>query len=364
MNITYVYPEPLPDRKARAISVLNTVRALSRSTPTTLIYEKSPAKAQIESKENLTVAPLGKSLMGIRSNKIFNYHLRRYLSRQNPDFLYLRHLKTAAYLLKHYRGPAKILFECHEIFSETNPDIRALEEFVYEHSDGLIFINQTLQREIETAFDISQIPARVIDNGCSFNLPFLSKDFSDLRSLVYIGNFYPWKGVDLLIDAMQYLPDMRLEIIGDGERREVLEAKIREQGLDRRVTLHGYRPHNEVVEILRDALLTVIPNTVSAYTRFSTPIKLYEYMAASTIVLSSDMPTVREIVEDGVNGFLFTTGDPRDLARTVEKIRALAPETLSRIAYAAYQTSKNYTWEARGRKITEFLKSLSNEPTT
>ena len=353
MKLAYIYPESLPDTKARAISVMQTTAALQNVVDATLLFEEGNNSKVIKKYWK----PLKKSIGPFRSNKVFHLNLKRHINKHPYDVYYVRHLKSAAFLLK-YRKHAKIIFECHEIFSVSNPKVLEIEKFVYENADGLVFINETLEKEFMKRFDIEKLPRKVIHNGCNFRLPYIEKDFSSIDSMIYVGNFYPWKGVDFLIESLPHLPGMRLDIVGDGDRKSQLDQKAKALGVEERVVFLGYKTQNEIKELLSKRALAVIPNTVSAYNFFSSPIKLYEYMAASSLVLASDMPTIQEIIQHKKNGFLFETGNMDSFVKVVKKILNMDPKELKKVTYNAYETSKSFTWENRACQIADFAKEI------
>ena len=353
MKIAYIYPEKLPSSKARTISVMNSLCALSKYVDTSLIYEKSASKAEIldfySLNCNCTFIPLSKKMI-FRSNKIFNYNLKKVIHKF--DFFYVRHLKTAKYLIE---NGAKVIFESHEIFQINNRDMKEIEDFVYQKSQGIVFVNGILQSMANKFFKII-IPQTVIRNGCGFEVDFIEKDFTKIDEIYYIGNFYPWKGVDFLIEAMKDV-NVKLKIVGDGERKAELLTYLETNHIDN-VEFLGYLSHPQVKEILKNAKLTVIPNIPTTDSEFSAPIKLYEYLMTSNIVLASDMDTIKEIVEDEKNGFLFKAGDLNDFIKMMKYILNLPTDTLKEISYEAYQTGIEFTWDNRAKKIIDFMKSL------
>ena len=352
MKISIIYPEKLPSKKARAVSVVNTACALSKYYDTTLFYEKSnidflnfyalscPLKTEEVNKRFI-----------IRSNKIFNFNLLNKLKNKRFNVIYVRHLKTAYYLLK--KG-LDIIFECHEIFSYSNKSLKEMEKYVYENSSKLVFINETLQKEFNKHFNIASIPQKVVHNGCGFELPYIKKDFSKIDEIYYIGSFQKWKGVDFLIKAMRFFPELKLKIIGDGNREE-LEKIIRQYNL-KNIEFLGFKKQNEVKEILKTSKLCVIPNIPTHFNKFSSPIKLYEYMMSSNIVLSADMDTVKEILTDEENGFLFKSGDEKDFVEKLKMILSLDSQRLSEISKNAYKTGSQFTWDNRAKQLIEFFK--------
>jgi len=352
MKIAYLYPEKLPDKKARSVSVINTACSLSKYIDTSLLYEKSN-KNILEFyglKCNLNLIPISRKFI-IRSNKIFNFNLKKYI--KQFDCFYVRHLKTAEFLIK---NNANVIFECHEIFSQENIKVQNLEKFVYENSKGLVFINETLQKEFNKIFDIKNIPQKVVHNGCGFELEYQKKDFSKIDEIYYIGSFQPWKGVEFLVENMKEFPNIKLKIIGDGDKNKILEI-IKKYKL-KNIEFLGFKKHDEIINILKQSKVTIIPNIKSNFINFSSPIKLYEYLMSSNIVLASNMPTIQEIIKDGYNGFLFDIENSQSFKEKLDYILSLPPTKLEEIAKNGYETSKQFTWDNRAKQIIEFIESI------
>ena len=350
MKIAYIYPEKLPSKNARSISVINTACNLAKIDNVTLIYEKTNKDIKkfynIECNQ-LKFLPLKRNILFLRSNKVFNFNLLKHLNQF--DFFYVRHLKTAAFLLKRNKN---VIYEVHEIFSIDNPKIKTIEKFVLENT-YLTCINETLCNEIKKHFNIKI--CKVIHNGTNFSKSYIKKDYSKINKAYYIGNFYKWKGVDFLIDVFNEI-NFPLKIIGEGQRKKILEKKA-----DTNIKFLGFKSQQKVEEILKKAKLTIIPNIDSKYTNFTAPLKLYEYMATSNIVLASDLPTIKEIIKDGVNGFLFKRGNKKDFINKFNYILSLSQEKLSEISKNAYETAKKFTWDNKSKQIVEFIKEINEK---
>ncbi len=356
MKIAYIYPETIPSNLARTISVVNTAFSLSDLVDTTLFVSKIDGnifkKYNIENK-NLKIVELKKEFLGIKSNKIFNYSLLKKIKKENFDFIYVRHLKVAYFLIQ--KG-FNVIFECHEIFYKTNPKTKELENFIYKNTKGLIFTADTLKEEFNKNFSIKNIAQTTIRNGCGFRLNYIKKDFSSIEDMYYIGNFYPWKGIDFLIDAIKETK-LKLKIIGDGDRKEDLQKYTLKNNI-KNVEFLGYKDHKEIQKILSTTKLTVIPNIPTNFSNFSAPIKLYEYLMSSNIVLASDTPVIKEILKDKQNGFLFKSGDKDSFLKKLNFIRSQDNKTLQTIAKNAFLSSQEFTWDNRAKQIVSFIKSI------
>ena len=364
MKLAYIYPESLPSKNARSISVINSANELSKLCQCTLFISSESNIPSVEifdkyniSDKNLNIKKISKKFLFLKSNKFFNKNLLKKIENSNYDIFYVRHLKVAKFLIEHKQ---KVIFECHEIFYKANSKIKDDETFVYEHATGLVFINKTLKKHFSKEFNLSHIPQKVIHNGTNFNFEYKYKDFKNISELFYIGNFYKWKGLEFLIRIMNDFKMLKLNIVGTGDELEELEKLIKKLNLTEQIDFLGFKDRDNVKDILLHSNLTIIPNIPSRYSNFSSPIKLYEYMATSNIVIAADMETIQEIIIDGENGFLFESGNLKSFKNTLQKVISLPNETLQKIAKNAYTTSKDFTWTNRAQRIVSFTKKIIN----
>jgi glycosyltransferase involved in cell wall biosynthesis len=122
-------------------------------------------------------------------------------------------------------------------------------------------------------------------------------------------------------------------------------------GLRQRVTFTGLVEPARVAELLTQADVLVLPNPASAIsTRYTSPLKLFEYMAAGKPIVSSDLPSIREILRDGVNALLVSPGDPGMLASAIERLLN-DPSLAARLARAALDEVPNYSWQRRAERL-------------
>lgn len=200
-----------------------------------------------------------------------------------------------------------------------------LETTLVRRADAVVTICDALQRNLEArrGAEVTIVPNGV--DTLRFSpmdpLPEWRKQWNDGRqpTLAYIGSFQPYEGLDVLLRAMKTLRERlnaRLLIAGDGPERRRLTDLSRQLGVDAAVLFTGHLPHERVCEIYSAADLLVYPRVETMTTRLTTPLKPLEAMSMARPVLASDLPPMREIVQDGVTGLLFRPGDPDHLATT------------------------------------------------
>ena len=181
------------------------------------------------------------------------------------------------------------------------------------------------------------------------------------RMALYAGQLFSWKGVDTLIQSVSYLPrDVWIYIVGGGDKeREELKKRVPES-LNERIVFVGFVNPTLVSFWLSAADVLVLPNTGSAKVSlyYTSPMKLFEYMASSRPIVASRIPSISEVVTDR-EGFFAEADDARSFAKTIETVLTNEEEAQKR-AEQSHEAAQNYTWEKRAVKIMDHMKMLQN----
>ena len=286
-----------------------------------------------------------------------------------------RDLKLARFLLRAHRrrGLPPIAFESHQLFADTlaeeaargGRDVRvklarlaAREAEVYQEAAGLIVLTRRQAAMMEERF-ASRGRLLVAPDGVDLRGPLPVAPGAADGPVTYLGNFHPWKGVEVLVRAVALAPALRCRLVGgEPEPRARLTALAASLGVSERVEFVGQVPPPERWRYLAEASACVLPLTRSLFgTAFTSPLKLFEYMAAGRPIVASNLPALCEVVRDGENGLLVPPEDPVALAAALERLRADRPLG-ARLAEQAAQDARGYTWEVRGKRLTEFLAGL------
>jgi PEP-CTERM/exosortase A-associated glycosyltransferase len=141
------------------------------------------------------------------------------------------------------------------------------------------------------------------------------------ETIGFIGSFYDYEGLDVLIDAMpqlvQWRPAMHLVLVGGGPCEAALRAQAEASPVADRIHFIGRVPHHEVERYYSVVDVLVYPRKRMRLTDLVTPLKPLEAMAQMRLVAASDVGGHRELIRDGDTGTLFRPDDPRALARAV-----------------------------------------------
>jgi glycosyltransferase involved in cell wall biosynthesis len=234
-----------------------------------------------------------------------------------------------------------------------------IDRHLYERSDAVVCVTQALVDLLAGTFG-PRPQVHVVRNGVA--LPAGSPAPRPEKGLVsYVGQLYPWKGVDTLVRAMAKLPEARLEIVGglpfepDAARLEALAGSI---GVSSRVRFLAFMPPGELAQRLAHAAVTAVPLPDNLYSRaFTSPLKIFEAMAAGIPVVASDLPAIREVIRDGENGILVAPGDPAALAEGLGRVLA-DPALAEAIAGRAREDVAASTWDRRAERVREIVEGL------
>ncbi|WP_284010528.1 glycosyltransferase family 4 protein [Haloarcula pelagica] len=196
-------------------------------------------------------------------------------------------------------------------------------------------------------FDIDKVRTDVRTEFC---LP------TDHPVITYVGSLQAWKGVDTLIGAARMLTDVTICIVGGWETQQA-ELRRRAGPIPSNVRLVGHVEPEVVPRHLYASDVLVIPNTATdtLASRYTSPLKLFEYMAAERPIVASDIPAIREIVGER-EVYFAAPDDPAALARTVETVLS-APDAPDRARQARERVIELHTWTRRAETIMAVLDS-------
>jgi glycosyltransferase involved in cell wall biosynthesis len=279
---------------------------------------------------------------------------------------------TVAWMLLHMPGHAPVVFESHGYAPEVAAALPHLvstataprqskldrlarrEAYVWAHAEGYVTITAGLADDLRARFGDRRRLAVIHDGVRRKNMATPVSRTSGRPIAGYAGHLYPWKGVDVLLHALAQVTDVGGLIVGGHEQEGDL-SRLRSLadtlGIADRVEFVGYVAPSRVPAQLARTDLLVLPNPPSAISTHATsPLKLFEYMAAGRAIVASDLPAIREVLTHDVNAWLVRAGDAAALA---DGIRHLASDRnlRQRLATAALAAIAEYSWSRRAERL-------------
>jgi PEP-CTERM/exosortase A-associated glycosyltransferase len=143
----------------------------------------------------------------------------------------------------------------------------------------------------------------------------------DCTVLGFIGSFYAYEGLDLLLAALPQIlvkvPNVRVLLVGGGPQDAALKAQAQALGLQDKVVFTGRVPHAEVQRYYDLVDVLAYPRHSMRLTELVTPLKPLEAMAQGRLLVASDVGGHKELIRHGETGVLFKAGSAASLAETI-----------------------------------------------
>jgi PEP-CTERM/exosortase A-associated glycosyltransferase len=233
---------------------------------------------------------------------------------------------------------------------------RALETWAVKRADAVTVICEGLRSDL-VARGISPSKITVIPNAVDIDkFSVGGKPDAELkmklglgtsRVLGFIGSFYAYEGLDLLIAALpaivKQMPDVKVLLVGGGPQDTALKQLVMALDLKDRVVFTGRVPHDEVNRYYDLIDVLVYARHPMRLTELVTPLKPLEAMAQGRLMVASDVGGHKELIQDGKTGVLFRAGNVGDLASKV-------------VALLKYEQG----WDSMKRNGRQFVESERN----
>ncbi len=375
LDLAYLYPEHLGRPAARVLQVAATLRALGQEGARVAFLPgwfsglaDRLAELGLAGAAGVAVRPVALCQPGPGLPLPFSWQglylaaARRRLEELGAGWVLVRHLKPADYLMGHWRRPGRrILYEAHELFAQTAREegmpparlgrLAALERRVLAGADRVAAISAPLAADLAP---LARGPVAVAPSGVGEEFFALPADPPG-RLVAYAGGLAPWKGVDVLLEALAGVPEARLEVLGgapgspDWRRLTELAARL---GLGPRLVMRPRADQAAVRELLARARVAVWPGSgrQAIAARHTSPLKLFEYLAAGCAVVAPRVPAAASVLEEGREALLFTPDDPADLAAVLARLWAEAPLAAA-LGRAGRELARRHTWRARAKVL-------------
>ena len=210
------------------------------------------------------------------------------------------------------------------------------------------------------AADGADLPLSSYDLHEDIDLPGLSESG---HHVAYVGALYDGKGMEIVLPLAHRCPDVNFHIVG-GRVQDIEHWKSKAVGLTN-IFFHGFYPHAQVFSIMKKMDVLLAPNLtaikgyggITDIGKWTSPLKLFEYMAAKKPILASDIEVLREVLVHEKNSILCDPDDSEAWQAGLSRLlsdRELADRLTSK-AFA--DLTEKYTWSKRAEALLAFIES-------
>jgi glycosyltransferase involved in cell wall biosynthesis len=275
------------------------------------------------------------------------------------------------------RGPWSTVYEVNGLpsielpflFPKIPPDVlaqvAALEQRCLDAADAVVVPADAIADAVR-ARGVPDARIHVLRNGADLPPATARPVDAPGRYLLYFGALQPWQGLDDALRALARLADLDdlgLVVCSSVHRRRAKPyAKLAERlGVADRVTWHAALPEHELAPWREHADLSLAPlkDCDRNVRQGCAPLKLLESMASGTAVIASDLPAVRELVTDGVQGRLVHPDRPAELARAI-RVLLDHPERIAAMGEAGRRhVAEHLTWDRSTTGLSALYSTLA-----
>lgn len=262
----------------------------------------------------------------------------RLLAEKRYDFIYERYaifnwagVRTA----KKYKIPIILeinytsftpIYRKRSVFLK--PSAHWLDKKIFREANGLIVVSNYLKDHL-IDMGVDEKKVIVLTNaadpvkfnpaieGCEVRAKY---GLGDSKVIGFIGGFYPWHGLDMLIDSFLTIKKenirAHLMLIGDGPIKDKLTNKVKKLNIDNDVLFLGRVEHDKLAEYIAAFDIAVMPDS----NNYGSPMKIYEYMAMGKPVIAPHLGPLEDGIVDGREGILFDQRDKNGLYNALKML--------------------------------------------
>ena len=379
MRLVYLSDSPIPSREANGFHVMRMCQAFGQAGhEVTLIGQNCPVYGEpgIDDVFDFYHVDPVFAVQRIKRLKVkgwgllYGWQAARMAKKQAPDLVYSRNLWGAAIVA---RMGLPVVFEAHTLKFLSAPMHRrmALHMMRQKSFQRLVVISGVLQEDCLAELAAMGVPEEIDLQVAHDGADLLPADFPARNfpgaaggrlQVGYCGSLYPGKGAEKIPALAKQCPWADFHIAGGSN--EALKKFQEQFDTPPNLQLHGFLPSREAASFCLGCDILLAPNQPQVLLggpktdigRWTSPLKIFEYMASAKPILCSDLTVLREILTDGKTGILLPPDDLRAWARALAFLRD-HPEERHRLGENARQDLKmNFTWKSRAESV---LKNLA-----
>ncbi len=275
----------------------------------------------------------------------FGFRVAKYIKKNhNPDLIITRSLISSVFLS---------IYKINH-FIEIHSEMKSITKFILinlnfinsKYIKKIIFISKALEKK----FNISKKKTLILHDGVDIENFSKSKLVTKIKSVSYVGSFHEGKGVELILSLAKKFNNLKFNIYGEPLKKQYKKTK--------NVRIHGYVNYNKVPSILVKSDVLLLPSAPVQYGRsksvnisnYNSPLKMFDYLAAGKIIISSKLDGICEVLKNRENAILVKKYNLKLWEKALNDL-IKKKYNMIKLQKNSRKTAKNFTWNKRVKKI-------------
>lgn len=253
----------------------------------------------------------------------------------------------------------KLILELHHSFE--NSKSRYFLKYINFEKIKLVVISENLRQYFLNKYKIQKKNILTAHDGADINYNYILKNKVNKKkiSVGYIGSLNIGKGIRLILKIAQTMPSINFHIFG-GSKEEINDLK---KNNINNLFFHGHIYHNKIENFMHLFEVALLPNQDNIYvkksktniSKWTSPLKMFEYMAYKKIIIASNHYVLKEILSNNYTCLFCNPNDHNDWVNKINYVLENYNDCL-KISNNAFSILKNnYTWDIRSKNIIKFL---------
>ena len=300
----------------------------------------------------------------------FSFYLSYHLLFTKADLIFAEDVYTLPFVVMFARiKKAKVCYDSREIYSQlaglsTKKNVQAfwswIEKTCIKRVDIIMTTGELDSAYIEKKYNLEgTVVIRNLPLAQEIPESFDFRKHLDLREddkiLLYQGVILPGRGLRIIIDIIDRLPNCILVVLGDGEYREYFQSVVKEKKLNDKVIFFGKVKQDELLKYTSgaDIGLAIIENLSLSY-YYALPNKMFEYIYCGLPVIASNLPQMKQITDKYNVGMIVHEENKEEIVMAINTL-VQDKEVRSKLAYNCKIASLELNWQIEIQKLFNLL---------
>jgi glycosyltransferase involved in cell wall biosynthesis len=264
-----------------------------------------------------------------------------------------------------HREKTALLCTSHggDLYGLKHPLFKLIKRWIVYRSDAITVVSRAMRSELGRI--APEAKCQVIPMGTDLTRLFTPSAEVRRRpaTVLFVGRLVEKKGVRHLLEAFRLVlrkcAQAQLWIAGSGPERPALELQSRQLGISDKIRFFGSIPYDTLPHLYRSATITIVPSVIAkGGDQEGLGLVTVEALGCHSPVIASDLPAIRDVIQNGVTGLLVTPEKPLQLAEQIVNLLA-NPARSSALAQAGRRYClERFDWQCIEEKYIHLLKHV------